>query len=302
MPISPSPAVLRAGDVLRHLVEHPRRSFNVSEIARAVGVPRATCDAILQALAVQGFVTRGADDLRYLLGPASIALGEAARIANPALHAARPEAERLARELGACVSVCVRDGASVRVVESFDAAPLFALRARVGQVIPLIPPFGAVFVAWNDVDAEQWLDRTDGALAADERDRYRRALDAVRRRGYSVSLAVPRPALEERIDTLVSAPESDAAQRARDDLIREAMHSGYLAVELDPEASALRVGQISAPVFDGTSGVAASLLVPGPGHELDGAELEALASRIVDAATRATRAAAGRAPSDYDNR
>src|SRR5262245_45628336 len=149
MPITPSPAVLRACEVLAHLAEHPTESFSVSELARQVCVPRATCDAILQALAVHRFVARR-DDLRYELGPGGIAIGDAACVANPVLRAAKSEAERLAHAIGACVAICVRDGSSARVVEVFDSAPLFAPRARVGQVIPLVPPFGAVFVAWDD--------------------------------------------------------------------------------------------------------------------------------------------------------
>ena len=38
----------------------------------------------------------------------------------------------------------------------FDFGPAFGARARVGQSIPLVPPFGAVFVAWDPTDAEQW--------------------------------------------------------------------------------------------------------------------------------------------------
>jgi DNA-binding IclR family transcriptional regulator len=294
MPITPSPAVLRVGDVLHHLIRHPTESFTVSEIARAVGVPRATCDAILQALAEQGFITRTAER-RYELGPGSIALGEAARIANPCLGAAKVEAERLARALRACVSVCVNDGLTARVVETFDFGPLFAIRARVGQAIPMVPPFGAVFIAWSSEDAEHWIARAGDLLDADERERYRRALEAVRRRGYSVSIATPGQASAETVETLARSPESDDAQRARDELIREAMHSGYLAVDLDAETP-VRVGQISAPVFDRMGIVAASLLVPGPDRDIDGQELRALASRLLEAATLATRAAGGREP------
>jgi DNA-binding IclR family transcriptional regulator len=292
MPIHPSPAVLRACDVLRHMVEHPNRSFSVSELARAVAVPRATCDAILQALAVQRFVTRSGEDRRYELGPGSIELGEAARIANPGLRAARVEAERLARALAANVAVSIHDGHTARVVEVFDFGPLFSVRARVGQAIPLIPPFGAVFVAWNEEEAEAWIGRAGDSLEPGERDGYRRALAAIRRRGYSISLATPRPALEDTVETLASSPETDDARRARDELIREAMHSAYLPADLDAELT-VRVGQISAPVFDRTGRVAASLLVPGPDREITRAELRVLAGRLVEAATRATRDAGG---------
>jgi DNA-binding IclR family transcriptional regulator len=295
MPITPSPAVLRACELLRHLVEHPNRAFSVSELACAVAVPRATCDAILRALAVQRFVTRSAHDRRYELGPGCIELGEAAQIANPALRAAKVEAERVGRSLGVNVAVSVYDGHAVRVVEVFDFGPLFAVRARVGQTIPLVPPFGAVFVAWNDEDAEAWIARAGDSRDPAERDGYRRALEAIRHRGYSVSLATPMPALQDRVETLAGAPETEHARWVRDELIRETMHTAYLPADLDAEA-VMRVGQISAPVFDRSGRVAASLLVPGPDREISLSDLRVLAGRIVEAATQATHDAGGREP------
>jgi DNA-binding IclR family transcriptional regulator len=81
----------------------------------------------------------------------------------------------------------------------------------------------------------------------------------------------------------------------RDELIREMMHSDYLAADLEAEAD-VRVGQISAPVFDHRGRVAASLLMPGPDRDITGAELRALADRLVRAAAQATRSAGGREP------
>ena len=295
MPIAPSPAVLRAGDVLAQLVQHPSESFSVSELARRVGVPRATCDAILQALAVQRLVTRREHDLRYELGPGGIALGDAARIANPALRAANVEAERLARELASCVAVCIRDGDTARVAEVFDFGPIFARRARIGQAIPLVPPFAAVFVAWSDDDAEGWLARAGATLEPDERDRYRHALHEVRRRGYSCSVIPRRPEFLEAVATLASPTASDATLGGREAFLREMMHSGYLAGDLQAETS-LRVGQLSAPVFDASARVTASLLMLGPDHESTTAEIQTLAARLVEATARATRNAGGREP------
>src|SRR6478672_7781134 len=100
MPITPSPAVERACDVLRHLARHPDETFSVSALAKELTIPRATCDAILQGLAEGAFVTRD-DDLRYRLGPSCIAVGDAARLANSSLRATAAEAEHLARGLAA---------------------------------------------------------------------------------------------------------------------------------------------------------------------------------------------------------
>ncbi|MBM3661218.1 MAG: helix-turn-helix domain-containing protein, partial [Actinobacteria bacterium] len=66
MPINPSPAVLRAADVLEHLAARPDEAFSVSELAREVGMPRATCDAVLLALAERALVDRRDPDLRYV--------------------------------------------------------------------------------------------------------------------------------------------------------------------------------------------------------------------------------------------
>lgn len=295
MPITPSPAVLRSCDLLGHLLLHPTESFTLSQLARVVDVPRATCDAILQALAAHRFVVRG-DDLRYELGPGGIALGDAARIANPGLRSAKVEAERLAREIGASIAVCVRDGDTARVVDVFDFGPIFALRASAGQVIPLVPPFGAVFVAWAADDVEAWIARADTSLEGDELDRYRRALEAVCQRGYSLSVVIPRrPEFAKEVDFIASLPESGRASRKRDELLREMMHSEYLAVDDNPDAD-VQVSQISAPVFDHRGRVTASLLLPGPGREITGTELRALAERLVGAARRATASAGGREP------
>lgn len=290
MPIHPSPAVLRACAVLRYMAEHPARSFTVSELARAVAVPRATCDAVVQALAAQRFVMRGEDDRRYELGPGSIALGEAARLANPVLSAAKVAGEELARALETCVAVSIRDGDTIRVAEVFDFAPLLARRVRVGQAIPLVPPFGAVFVAWDE-DAERWIGTADTEPA---RERYRTALADVRRCGYSVGGSASRPSDLEAIESLAS-PSEAAPVRDRNKLLDELMHSRYLNADPD-DRSTVRVGQISAPVFGPDGKVSASLLVPGPDYRVTAAELGELADRVRDAALRATRGAGGSPP------
>ncbi len=293
MPITPSPAVLRAGDLLEHLAGHPSESFSVSELARAIGMPRATCDSILQALSEHSLVVRGDTDLRYELGAGCVALGDAARAANSILRASGTEAEQLAGVLSCCAAVTVRVGSQTRVAEVFDSGPPFGLRARVGEAIALVPPFGAVFVAWSERDAEEWLDHT-GTKAA--RARCRRALDAVRARGYSVTVATPRrPELARALETLATTPDAPDARRARDELIGEMQHSEYLAADIDHDET-IRLTQISAPVFDSAGRVAAAIMVLGPEYELTNADVRALGDHVVRAAARATDTAGGRNP------
>jgi len=288
VPLTPSPAVVRATDLLHHLARHPTRRFTVSELARQVGVPRATCDTLLLGLAEGGFVRRDAS-LRYELGAACILVGDAARVANPALRAAAEQAEALAHARASVVAVSVRDQEETRVASVFDFGPPLGFRARVGEAIRLVPPFGASFVAWDDeAGIRRWLDRADPPLSrADER-HYRAALEAVRRRGYSLTLVTARqPTLIEAFQRLADEGGNDA-RRARDDAARHMAHTEYLATALDPDAL-VRVAQVSAPVFEPDGAVGASIMLLGPAHDLTAAEAEGLGGEVAAAAAAATR-------------
>lgn len=287
MPLEPSPAVMRAGDVLAHLAAHPTQAFTVSEVARQLGIPRATCASVLLGLTEGGFVRRDGD-LRYELGPACIVVGDAARAANPALRAATIHAEALARAQSCVVAVTMRDGEETRVANVFDFGPPFGVRPRTGDAIALVPPFGASFVAWDDDPRIQtWLDRAQPPLDPAEVARYRAALDAVRRRGYSVTVGSARQAqLAAALAKLIDVDDADDARRVRDEAIRQVTHSEYLAAELDPQGS-VRLTQISAPVFDAGGDVAASIMLLGPSHDVTAAEITMLGAVVLAAAARA---------------
>jgi DNA-binding IclR family transcriptional regulator len=300
MALTPSPAVVRAGDVLAHLATHPMRAFTVTELARHVGIPRATCDSLLLGLAVRGYVRRDAE-LRYMLGPACMALGDAARAGNPALRAAAAHAESLARAHSCVVAVTIRDGAETRVAAVFDFGPPFGIRPRAGDAIALVPPFGASFVAWDtELKVAQWLDRADPPLTDLERARYVAALSAVRQRGYSITVATGRQpqlaaALERLLDSDAAEEAAEETRRLRDEAIRDLTHSEYLASELEPQTTA-RLTQVSAPVFGAEGGVAASIMLLGPAHDVASSAITALGELVLTAARRTTNDIGGSAP------
>jgi DNA-binding IclR family transcriptional regulator len=284
----------RAFDVLDELARNPGEPLTISEIARRTGMARATADSVLLALAERGLVKRGEDDRRFALGPTCIFLGDAARATNAGLSAAAEEAERLARELAAFVAVSILEGQQVRIASVSDFGPPFAVRTRVGQSIPLVPPFGAVFVAWEGEEAVgQWLDRGD--LSAKERERYLRALESVRRNGYSVAVApTRREELAETLESLTATPATPGEQRQRDRIIHEISHGEYLLESIEA-SSPVRVSQLSAPVFDARGHVTVSIRILGTGFEMDRGDLEILGSKLRDAAAQATRASGGAA-------
>lgn len=284
---------MRASDVLVQLAADPTRPFTVTELARQIGIPRATCNSLLLGLAERGFVRRDAQ-LRYELGPALIVLGDAARTANPALRAAGIHAEALARAESCVVAVTIRDGKQTRVTSVFDFGPLFGIRPRAGDAISLVPPFGASFVAWDDAaQVQAWLDRAEPPLTAAESQRYREALGAVRHRGFSISVTGRRqPELAEALEHILGDLDADNARRMRDDAIRTITHSEYLAAEVDPQ-DATRLTQISAPVFDPGGEVAASIMLLGPSHDVTAADISAMGQLVLAAAGRATHDTGG---------
>jgi DNA-binding IclR family transcriptional regulator len=286
MPINASPAVLRANQLLWHLARRPTESYSISELARMTGIPRATCDSILQSLAASGLVVRPEPGLRYSLGSFCIALGDAARQANPILNAASTEAEELARKLNACVAVSAPVGNETRIMTVFDWGPPLGLRPRTGHSMPLVPPFGAVFVAWDDTASEAWL----AQAGAEGPGSWDAALEVIRRQGYSITasyerLASARPGF----DDLLTTPDAEDTRRLRDDLVDQMQHTEYLTAEID-DAASLRLAQILAPIFDASGHAAAALMLMGPPHQLTGRELKTLAQQVRDGARRAERA------------
>lgn len=289
MPLLPSPAVLRACDVLDHMARHPGESFSVSELARRVGMPRATCHSVLLALAERGWAARSDADLRWSIGPGCIAIGDAARAARPVVAEVAPIADKLARATHSCVALLTRDRGELSVADVFDHGPAFGMRTYAGETIPLVPPFGAVFIAWEDEPGiARWLQRAVIEFGAREIRRYREALSSLRRRGYSVTVATPvSPELSEVLEEMVGKPNASQRLRRRDQLIRELAKTEYLASEVDA-GRPLRMSQMSAPVFDHAGTVATAIMLLGPDHEIRASEIESLGARLLEAARSAT--------------
>lgn len=295
MPLIPSPAVLRACDVLSSLAGNTAPAASVSELARRLAMPRATCNSVLLALQEKGLVVRREPDQRFAIGPACIAFGDAARSALSVLDETRPIADELARSLGLCLALATRSGNEIAVAEVFDHGPPLGLRIRPGESMLLAPPFGAAFVAWEpERGIERWLDRAGDELSAEERRRYRSALSAVRTRGYSVMIQVREGgALPRVLDELMDHPHAHRTLQERNRIVRAIVHEECLPIDLDSDAR-VRVALISAPVFDHSGAVAASIMVLGPNHELSGADLRALGARVLDSARAAARRVGGR--------
>jgi DNA-binding IclR family transcriptional regulator len=300
--VQPSPAVLRACRVLEVLAEEPDEALGLSEVARRVGIPRASCQTLLMALTEHGLVLRREPELTYVLGAACLTLGTAAAAANPVVGAAAPVVQALSERTGVATVAVVRAGDQARAALVQPGADPFGTTVREGQAVPITPPFGAVFVAWRPAEErERWLATGRPAIDADARSQLRAALAEVRRRGCSVALRGPAPSQASRSMrsardmTDIAADPTASGRRRRQRLAEALVRSGYLAATLDPSRS-YPVAQISAPVFDARGDVALALMVAGPPYELSVAEIDALATELREAAAEVTARIRGVAP------
>ena len=293
MPLIASPSVVRAGHVLGHLAAHPTSTFSASDLARALDIPRATCSSLLLGLAELGLVQRDAT-LAWGLGRGCITLGDAARTADPAIRIASAHAEELSRSERVTTAVSLRDGDSTRVVAVHGAGPPTANRPHLGDSVRLVPPFGATHLAWSDeAEIDTWLDRALPSLDDAERARYRVAFEAVRSRGFSITvMSDPQSRFAEALARLGDDPTADVAI---DEVLGEIAHSDYLTAELLPKGP-IRVTQLSAPVFDRDGRVAVTIMMMGPDDELTTDQTMELGQHLLDAARRATQSLGGIRP------
>ena len=274
----PAPSIDRTVAILNFLAAHPDDAFTLSELCRRVGITKATAHAMLNALADAGYLLRHPTDKTFTLGPALIAVGSAAAARRmEVVDYAREEMARLADALRVQVVATTAMGEEIVVLAREGTAEPFRVTLDVGQRLPLVPPIGTVFVAWSPPsEIDRWLRRAGKDVAAAQLDRYRAAVEAVRRRGWSVGVEVPVPL-------------------ASGTLLEELAHDEYLLLELE-KAQTYRLSHISAPVFGPDGSVVLALNLLGFPGLLRAEQVPELADRLVAAALTVTKSIHGRAP------
>lgn len=281
-----APAVERAVAVLNLLAAHPGRRHTLSEIARDLSLNKATLHAILGALTGAGYLVRDASGKTYGLGPALVALGNSAVATYPAAETAQPELQSLSDDLGLDCVASAAIGEEIVILARAGVPRPFGVYVQPGQRIPLAPPIGTVFVAWSSPDrVDAWLGRLHGAKKVTT-DHFRKAIDSVCARGYSVGLeGSHRP---RRARTAEAADPLEAGMRA-------VRLEEYALLEIDPRAEYL-VNHIGAPAFGPDGEVAIALFLIGFTGPMPGQQVERYAQRLMQAAARVTKAIHGRAP------
>lgn len=270
-----TPGVERAVSVLTFLAAHSGEEFSLSELARRLELSKATCHAVLASLADAGFVLRHPSRSTYRLGPGLIPLGRAAEESLGVVDVARDEMRALATRLhAACLATAVV-GDEIVVLSSASAGAPVSVAVRVGQRLPLVPPFGTVFLAWAPPEAiDRWLRRLDSDASDEEVDRLRQAVAAVRRRGYIAGL-----------DSSGDPSGTGGTLATEDDALNDLAGS-----------VPYRISYVVAPVFAADATVALALTLVGLPEQLPATDLPTYARELTASARRVTEAINGRVP------
>ncbi len=284
----------RAADVLNFLAAHPDESFSYSQIAQRLGINLASTHNLLIALNECGYLKRGPNDRRFSLGPALVAIGDAALRGHRAIEETRRAMRELSREQGTETLAFVRAGTDAFCVARAGPSAGPGRTVQVGQRIPMMAPLSSVFFAWAAEDEiERWLLR--GGAPRREQKRQREILRQVRERGYSVALEVAgRRQLGDLLVALAENPRSESLPREMREIIHELGLGPYQLAE--ESRAPLRISTLTAPIFDAHGQVDLSLTLQVFRDDLTPSGLRTLGQSLlatVDSIARASAAASG---------
>lgn len=292
----PAPAAQRALQVLDLLVTHPGHRFTMSEIVRRTAISLGSAHAVLHALETSGYVRRHPTTKAYGLGPALVAAGVVALDEQPALQAAIGRTPALAGHLRAEVVVSAATADEIIFLARAGEPTPHGPDLREGERVPLVPPLGAVFLAWAGEDeVGRWLLRDPGG-PHDRSARHRASLELVRQRGYSIAAASEvQRSLGAAASGLADVPGRADLRSDLGELLAALAEGPYALDALEPDRT-YDIGVVAAPVFDADGAVVAAISATGFAPGRAAAEILAIAEAVRDAAAVVTRESRGRPP------
>lgn len=207
---------------------------------------------------------------------------------------ARPAMETLSSELGVECLATALVGDEMVIVGSTGTPNSRHSPTRVGQRVPFVPPLGAVFVARSESWMSTWAGRPSRGSATDI-DRYRKIVERVRTRGWSMGLGSrTHRELEAALSRLtLSAPTSDELKKVQRAIDR-------LGGEYEPEnletGRQYSVRNVSVPVFGVAGAVVLQLSVYGLPESSVIDDVERYATSLRVASERVSRRSAPDSP------
>ncbi|MCH2187772.1 IclR family transcriptional regulator [Myxococcota bacterium] len=234
----------KATDVLFFLHRQPSGS-GISEIGRALDIPKSSVHRLLAALASRGLVEKD-NAGRYRTGMALVALGLGVLEREPIVQVTRPILEQLALSVGETCFLVAARGGRLRVLEKAEGTGFLRAAPQVGAEVPhRVTAAGKLYLALNPealspqtnghfplepVPNEEVRDADLGRIRIHEhglawnRDEWIAGLSVVAGAVYmgermvgALALALPSPALAERdaqaLEQQVKAAAEEASSR-----------------------------------------------------------------------------------------
>jgi IclR family pca regulon transcriptional regulator len=167
-----------------------RQPLALSEVARAVDLPRASVRRTLATLVQLGYAET--DGRLFRLTPRILTLATSYLSSNPLLDIVQPALERLSAEVNEGCSCAVLDGDDVVMIAHASPKRLVALSAQIGLRLPVVSSsLGRVLLAaFEDRVLDQYLARIKPAkltpATVTDKARLRRAIVKARTDGYAL--------------------------------------------------------------------------------------------------------------------
>ncbi len=176
----------RALDVLFHL-HAVGESRGVTDIGRALDLPKATTHRLLRSLRQRALVEQDARG-RYRLGIGLVALGLGALEGEPLTALARPELETTALALGETTFLVAARNGALTVLDKAESAGFLRASPRIGSIVPVhATAVGKVYLAFAPtLVTTGTLDRFTPRTATTE-GRLARAVETTRSRGFGTN-------------------------------------------------------------------------------------------------------------------
>ncbi|MYS83021.1 IclR family transcriptional regulator [Embleya scabrispora] len=295
--VRPALAAGRAVEILNFFAAHPGCAYTLSELHAALGINLASALSVLRALEDAGYLVRHPRRKTYELGPALVALGDAALRGNPAVDLARAQLRELANEFETELIASVAVGDEIVILAVEGRPQLASADVRVGQRLRMVPPLGQVFHAWSTpAEVDAWMDRLDERVRGTARILLPPTLAAVRERGYSITLDSPtRTRIGDTLERMAERPREAALLRDRLAELAAALgEEEYELIAVDPD-TVYDISTLVAPVFDAAGRVAVALTLNGL-ERVTGRRVTTHGERLASVARLVTRRSGGRAP------
>ena len=195
MPKPSSPLATSLVKALRVLyaLEHSPEGRGVTDIARALDLPKSAVHRLLATFQELGFVQQQHDS-RYSLGPGLARLGLRAADMFTPRRVARPHLEALAQEIGETVFLGLLVQDQVLVVDKVEHGRVLRVSPALGTVLPLhCTGLGKVLLAFRPTsEQDQYLQALEGTYRTTPPGGGGRALQqelsAIVRQGFAVSM------------------------------------------------------------------------------------------------------------------